>query len=78
MPPFVAEKAAAVAHVAASAFGGLRFHGLRHSYVTRLAIDGVPVNVVRRVVGPREGVNDAQSLHAHPGRLRRPGAADIR
>ncbi|MGN9811138.1 tyrosine-type recombinase/integrase [Micromonospora sp. BQ11] len=44
-------KAAAVAHAAASAFGGLRFHDLRHSYITWLVTDGVPVNVVRRVVG---------------------------
>ncbi|WP_245724687.1 tyrosine-type recombinase/integrase [Micromonospora citrea] len=46
-----ADEAAAVAHVAASAFGGLRFHDLRHSYITWLVTDGVPVNVVRRVVG---------------------------
>ncbi|EEP72886.1 hypothetical protein MCAG_03213 [Micromonospora sp. ATCC 39149] len=42
---------AAVAHTAASAVGELRFHDLRHSYITWLATDGVPVNVVRRVVG---------------------------
>ncbi|WP_327038983.1 tyrosine-type recombinase/integrase [Micromonospora maris] len=42
---------AAVAHVAASAVGGLRFHDLRHSYIMWLVTDGVPVNVVRRVVG---------------------------
>ncbi|MCN0178498.1 tyrosine-type recombinase/integrase [Salinispora arenicola] len=41
----------AVAHAAASAFGGLRFHDLRHSYITWLVTDGVPVNIVRRVVG---------------------------
>ncbi|WP_243709424.1 tyrosine-type recombinase/integrase [Micromonospora sp. 15K316] len=35
----------------ASAFGGLRFHDLRHSYITWLVTDGVPVNVVRRVLG---------------------------
>ncbi|MDM4722115.1 tyrosine-type recombinase/integrase [Micromonospora sp. WMMA1363] len=44
-------EAAAVAHTAASAFGGLRFHDLRHSYITWLVTGGVPVNVVRRVVG---------------------------
>lgn len=46
-----ADEAAAVAHAAASAFGGLRFHDLRRSYITWLVTDGVPVNVVRRVVG---------------------------
>ncbi|MDG4760757.1 site-specific integrase [Micromonospora sp. WMMD710] len=46
-----ATEAAAVAHAAASAVGGLRFHDLRHSYITWLVTDGVPVNVVRRVVG---------------------------
>ncbi|MEU5945065.1 tyrosine-type recombinase/integrase [Micromonospora sp. NPDC047465] len=46
-----ADEAAAVAHAAASAFGGLRFHDLRHSYITWLVTDGVPVNIVRRVVG---------------------------
>ncbi|MEU7779465.1 tyrosine-type recombinase/integrase [Micromonospora parva] len=44
-------EAAAVAHAAASAVGGLRFHDLRHSYITWLVTDGVPVNVVQRVVG---------------------------
>ncbi|MGC5031607.1 tyrosine-type recombinase/integrase [Micromonospora sp. DT229] len=39
-------EAAAVAQVAASAVGGLRFHDLRHSYMTWLVTDGVPVNVV--------------------------------
>ncbi|MFV2101949.1 tyrosine-type recombinase/integrase [Micromonospora sp. LOL_024] len=37
--------------MAASAVGGLRFHDLRHSYITWLMTDGVPVNVVRRAVG---------------------------
>ncbi|MFD6696897.1 tyrosine-type recombinase/integrase [Micromonospora aurantiaca (nom. illeg.)] len=46
-----ATEAAAVAHAAASAVGGLRFHDLRHSYITWLVTDGVPVNVVRRVAG---------------------------
>ncbi|WP_243706346.1 site-specific integrase, partial [Micromonospora sp. KC721] len=46
-----ATEATAVAHAAASAVGGLRFHDLRHSYITWLVTDGVPVNVVRRVVG---------------------------
>jgi integrase len=31
--------------------GGLRFHDLRHSYATWLVDDGVPPNMVQRVVG---------------------------
>ncbi|MGH3814567.1 MAG: tyrosine-type recombinase/integrase [Pseudonocardiaceae bacterium] len=42
---------AAVAHVAEHAAGGLRFHDLRHSYATWLISDGVPVNIVQRVMG---------------------------
>jgi integrase len=41
----------AVAHVARAAAGGLRFHDLRHSYATWLVDDGVPVNMVQRVMG---------------------------
>jgi hypothetical protein len=41
----------AIAHVAEHAHGGLRFHDLRHSYATWLVSDGVPVNVVQRVMG---------------------------
>jgi integrase len=32
-------------------FGGLRFHDLRHSYATWLVDDGVPPNMVQRVLG---------------------------
>ncbi|MGH3944775.1 MAG: tyrosine-type recombinase/integrase, partial [Pseudonocardiaceae bacterium] len=41
----------AVLHVARSCVGGLRFHDLRHSYATWLVDDGVPVNMVQRVMG---------------------------
>jgi integrase len=41
----------AVAHIALKATGGLRFHDLRHSYATWLVTDGVPINVVQRVMG---------------------------
>jgi integrase len=41
----------AVAHVARSAAGGLRFHDLRHSYATWLVSSGVPVNDVQKVMG---------------------------
>nr|WP_245714728.1 site-specific integrase [Micromonospora inyonensis] len=44
-------EAAAVAQVAAAAYGGLRFHDLRHSYATWLVTDGVPINIVQRVMG---------------------------
>ena len=41
----------AVLHIAKSCAGGLRFHDLRHSYATWLVDDGVPVNMVQRVMG---------------------------
>jgi integrase len=31
--------------------GGLRFHDLRHAYATWLVDDGVPPNMVQRVMG---------------------------
>jgi integrase len=42
---------AALAHIAEHAASGLRFHDLRHSYATWLVSDGVPVNIVQRVMG---------------------------
>lgn len=42
---------AAVAHVARTAAGGLRFHDLRHSYATWLVSRGVPINDVQRAMG---------------------------
>jgi integrase len=42
---------AAVSHVVRNQAGGLRFHDLRHSYATWLVDDGVPVNMVQRVLG---------------------------
>ncbi len=42
---------AAVLHVARNQGGGLRFHDLRHSHATWLVDAGVPVNMVRRVLG---------------------------
>ena len=42
---------AAVHHVARNQAGGLRFHDLRHSYATWLVDDGVPPNMVQRVLG---------------------------
>jgi integrase len=34
-----------------AAAGGLRFRDLRHSYTTWLVDDGVPINMVQRVMG---------------------------
>jgi integrase len=42
---------AAVKQVAREQDGGLRFHDLRHSYATWLVDDGVPPNMVQRVMG---------------------------
>lgn len=42
---------AAVKLVARGQAGGLRFHDLRHSYATWLVDDGVPPNMVQRVMG---------------------------
>jgi integrase len=41
----------AVALVARGQHGGLRFHDLRHSYATCLVDDGVPPNMVQKVMG---------------------------
>jgi integrase len=41
----------AVMEVARNHYGGLRFHDLRHSYATWLVDDGVPPNMVQRVMG---------------------------
>jgi hypothetical protein len=41
----------AVRYLATRAGEGLRFHDLRHSYATWLVDDGVPVNMVQRVMG---------------------------
>jgi integrase len=41
----------AVMEVARNQSGGMRFHDLRHSYATWLVDDGVPINMVQRVLG---------------------------
>ena len=41
----------AVSEVARRQAGGLRYHDLRHSYATWLVDDGVPPNMVQRVMG---------------------------
>lgn len=37
--------------VAAKAVGGMPFHDLRHAYAIWLVTDGVPINLVQRVMG---------------------------
>jgi integrase len=49
--PNFSTELAAVRHVARNQAGGLRFHDLRHSYATWLLDDGVPPNMVQRVMG---------------------------
>src|SRR6185312_8605233 len=53
----------AVLHIAKSCAGGLRFHDLRHSYATRLVDDGVPVNMVQRVMGHERSSTTLGPLH---------------
>ena len=59
---FATEKEA-VAEVARLASGGPTFHDLRHSYATWLVDDGVPVNMVQRVMGPRAIIDNAGPVH---------------
>jgi integrase len=40
--------------------GGLRFHDLRHSYATWLVDDGVPPNMVQRVMGHERVITTLQ------------------
>ena len=54
----------AVALVARSAHGGLRFHDLRHSYATWLISDGVPINDVQRVMG-HEQASTTLNMYTH-------------
>ncbi|MBN9103031.1 MULTISPECIES: tyrosine-type recombinase/integrase [unclassified Pseudonocardia] len=61
--PFSTEPAA-VACVAERASGGLRFHDLRHSYATWLVDDGVPINMVQKVMG-HERSSATLDLYTH-------------
>jgi integrase len=56
--------AQAVQHVARHQSGGLRFHDLRHSYTTWLVDDGVPPNMVQRVMG-HERSSTTLDLYTH-------------
>jgi len=57
----------AIAYVAARAKGGLRFHDLRHSYATWLITEGVPVNVVQRVMGHQQASTTLNRYTHAPG-----------
>ena len=77
---FISE-AAAVAQVVTLAYGGLRFHDLRHSYATWLITDGVPVNLVQRVIG-HEQASTTLNRYTHTpddyaDRVRRSFADDL-
>ena len=54
----------AVLHIARSCAGGLPFHDLRHSYATWLVADGVPPNMVARVMG-HEKITTTLQLYTH-------------
>jgi integrase len=51
-------------HIEVKAVGGLRFHDLRHSYATWLVSDGMPVNVVQRVMGHQKATTTL-NLYTH-------------
>jgi integrase len=54
----------AVAHVARTAHGGLRFHDLRHSYATWLISNGVPINDVVSAMG-HEKATTTLNIYTH-------------
>jgi integrase len=54
----------AIAFLAENSPGGLRFHDVRHSYATWLVSDGVPVNVVQRVIG-HQNASTTLNLYTH-------------
>jgi integrase len=61
----------AVLHIARSCDGGLRFHDLRRSYATWLVDNGVPPNMVARVMG-HEKITTTLQLYTPPHRRREP------
>jgi integrase len=54
----------AESQIASAAFGGPRFHDLRRSYASWLVSEGVPVNVVRRVMG-HEQTSTTLDIYTH-------------
>lgn len=59
----------AVDRVAVKAVGGLKFHGLRHSYATWLVSRGVPINDIYVVMG-HERPSITLNLYTHPSQDR--------
>ncbi|WP_245854394.1 tyrosine-type recombinase/integrase [Micromonospora wenchangensis] len=57
----------AVACVAARSAGGMRFHDLRHAYATWLVTDGVPINLVQRVMGHEQASTTLNRYTHTPG-----------
>jgi hypothetical protein len=55
----------AIVHIANNSVGALRFRDLRHSYATWLVTSGVPVNVVRLVMG-HEQTSSTLDVYTHP------------
>jgi integrase len=64
-----ATRPAAIAHVVKHAYGGLRFHDLRHSYATWLVSAGVPINDVSAVMG-HEQTSTTLDRYTHPSQDR--------
>jgi integrase len=60
---------AAIAHIVKHAYGGLRFHDLRHSYATWLVSAGVPINDVSAVMG-HEQTSTTLDRYTHPSQDR--------
>jgi integrase len=54
----------AIGYIANNSLAALRFHGLRHSYATWLVTEGLPVNVVRKVLG-HEQASTTLDIYTH-------------
>jgi hypothetical protein len=54
----------AIGYIANNSLAALRFHDLRHSYATWLVTSGVPVNVVRKVMG-HEQTSTTLDIYTH-------------
>ncbi|PWW65973.1 tyrosine-type recombinase/integrase [Actinokineospora spheciospongiae] len=75
-----AKREQAIAYVAKHQGGGLRFHDLRHSYSTWLVDDGVPINMVQRVLGHERAETTLQlytKRTENPDRILRALSSDV-
>jgi len=54
----------AIGYIANNSLAALRFHDLRHSYATWLVTEGLPVNVVRKVLG-HEQASTTLDIYTH-------------